>query len=137
MANPFHPIPCDIRRLVVQFYASGNADDYAAAYRRTPSRRAAFSVELRKEIIELRKVKLYVLSTCGWCRKTKRFLDNHNVEYEYEYVDLLSGNEKVRALAEVEQYNPRKSFPTVVVQNNETQVVIGFKESRLREVLGL
>ncbi len=85
----------------------------------------------------MRKVKLYALSTCGWCRKTKRFLDDNDVDYEYEYLDLLTGNERVRALAEVEQYNRRKSFPTLVVQNDDTQVVIGYKESRLREVLGL
>jgi glutaredoxin-like protein NrdH len=85
----------------------------------------------------MRKVKGYFLSTCGWCRKTKRLLDENEVEYEYEYLDLLSGDEKKRALAEVSQYNPRKSFPTVVVSNGETQVVIGFKEDLLREVLGL
>lgn len=85
----------------------------------------------------MRKVKLYALSTCGWCRKTKRLLDDNDVDYEYEYLDLLTGNERVRALAEVEQYNRRKSFPTLVVQNDETHVVIGFKESRLREVLDL
>jgi glutaredoxin-like protein NrdH len=90
-----------------------------------------------KEGIKLKKVKLYALSTCGWCRKTKRFLDANNVDYEYEYVDLLTGNEKVRAMAEVEEWNPRRSFPTVVVSDGDTQVVIGFKEGRLREVLGL
>jgi glutaredoxin-like protein NrdH len=83
------------------------------------------------------KVKGYFLSTCGWCRKTKRFLDENEVNYEYEYVDLLGPGDKARALSEVSQYNPRKSFPTVVVTNGETQVVIGFKEDRLREVLGL
>jgi glutaredoxin-like protein NrdH len=85
----------------------------------------------------MRKVKGYFLSTCGWCRKTKLLLDENEVEYEYEYLDLLSGDEKTRALAEVSQYNPRKSFPTVVVSNGDTQVVIGFKEDLLREVLGL
>lgn len=93
--------------------------------------------DLSKEVVKLRKVKLYALSTCGWCRKTKRFLDANDVDYEYEYVDLLTGNDKARSLAEVEQHNPRKSFPTVVVQNGDTQVVIGYVESRLREVLGL
>lgn len=83
------------------------------------------------------KVKLFALSTCGWCRKTKRFLDDNDVDYEYEYLDLLTGNERVRALAEVEHYNRRKSFPTLVVQNDDTHVVIGYKESRLREVLGV
>ena len=85
----------------------------------------------------MRKVKGYFISTCGWCKKTKRLLDENEVDYEYEYVDLLSPGEKARALAEVSQYNPHKSFPTVVVANDRTEVVIGFKEDRLREVLGL
>jgi len=85
----------------------------------------------------MRKVKGYFISTCGWCKKTKGLLDQNEVDYEYEYLDLLSGGEKARALDEVSQHNPRKSFPTVVVQNDHTEVVIGFKEDRLREVLGL
>ena len=83
----------------------------------------------------MKKVKLYALSTCGWCKKTKRFLDDHNVNYEYEYVDLLTGAEKARVMAEVDRWNPRRTFPTVVVDDNE--VVVGFKEDSLREVLGL
>ena len=39
------------------------------------------------------KVKGYFISTCGWCRKTKRLLDENDVDYEYEYIDLLSGSE--------------------------------------------
>jgi glutaredoxin-like protein NrdH len=85
----------------------------------------------------MRTVKGYFISTCGWCKKTKRLLDENNVDYEYEYVDLLSGSDKARVLDEVSQYNPRKSFPTVVVSNGQTEVVVGFKETRLREVLGL
>lgn len=85
----------------------------------------------------MRKVKGYFISTCGWCKKTRQLLDDNNVDYEYEYVDLLEGSDKARALAEVSQHNSRKSFPTVVVQNDDTQVVIGYQESRLREILGL
>jgi glutaredoxin len=85
----------------------------------------------------MRAVKGYFISTCGWCKKTKRLLDENQVDYEYEYLDLLTPTEKARALSEVSQHNPRKSFPTVVVQNDHTEVVIGFKEDRLREVLGL
>ena len=85
----------------------------------------------------MKKVKGYFLSTCGWCKKTKGFLDANNVDYEYEYVDLLTGDEKARVMAEVSQYNPRRSFPTVVVSNDDTEIVIGYREDRLREVLGL
>jgi glutaredoxin-like protein NrdH len=83
----------------------------------------------------LKKVRFFALSTCGWCKKTKRFLDTHNVNYEIDYVDLLSGADRTRVMAEMERWNPRRSFPTVVVDDKE--VVVGFKEDRLREVLGL
>ena len=78
---------------------------------------------------------LYALSTCGWCRKAKRFLDDNDVEYEYQYVDLLKGAERDKVMAEVRKWNPRGSFPTVVVDDKAS--VSGFKEDRLREVLGL
>jgi glutaredoxin len=80
-------------------------------------------------------VKLYALSTCGWCRKTKNFLDDNDVEYDLVYVDLLDKEEKDQVLTEVRKWNPRSSFPTVVV--NDSESVAGFKEARLREVLGL
>ena len=83
----------------------------------------------------MKKVRFFALSTCGWCKKTKRFLDAHNVNYEIDYVDLLSGAERDRVMAEMERWNPRRTFPTVVVDDSE--VVVGFKEDRLREVLGL
>ncbi len=83
----------------------------------------------------MKKVKLYALSTCGWCKKTRSFLDSHYVQYEYEYVDLLTGAEKDRVMAEVKRWNPSLSFPTVVV--DDAKVVVGFREDLLREVLGL
>lgn len=83
----------------------------------------------------MKKVKFYALSTCGWCKKTKRFLDAHNVDYQVDYVDLLTGTERARVMAEMERWNPRRTFPTVVVDDSE--VVVGFREDRLREVLGL
>jgi hypothetical protein len=35
---------------------------------------------------------LYALSTCPWCQKTKRLLDEMGLEIQYEDVDLLSGD---------------------------------------------
>lgn len=83
----------------------------------------------------MKKVRFFALSTCGWCKKTKRFLDAHNVNYEIDYVDRLSGAERARVMAEMERWNPRRTFPTIVVDDKE--VVVGFKEDRLREVMGL
>ncbi|MGQ9584161.1 MAG: glutaredoxin family protein [Anaerolineae bacterium] len=83
----------------------------------------------------MRKVKLYALSTCGWCRKTKAFLEAHGIDYECQDVDLLTGTARTRVLEEVDRWNPQRSFPTLVV--DEHKVVVGFNEDRLREVLGL
>jgi glutaredoxin-like protein NrdH len=83
----------------------------------------------------LKKVKLFALSTCGWCRKTKRFLDAHGVEYEFEDVDLLSGDAKARCMQELARWNPRRNFPTLVI--DDEAVVVGYDEHRLREALGL
>jgi glutaredoxin len=83
----------------------------------------------------MKKVVFYGLSTCGWCRKTKRFLDANGVDYELIYVDHLAGAEREQILSEVGRWNPRRSFPTIVI--DDTTVVIGFQEAQLRQVLGL
>jgi glutaredoxin len=81
------------------------------------------------------KVVLYALSTCAWCRRAKAFLDENDVEYELTYVDLLEGDEKKQVLDEVRKWNPRRSFPTVVI--DDAKSVAGFKPDRLKEALGL
>lgn len=80
------------------------------------------------------KVMLYALSTCGWCKKTRTFLDEQQIAYDYVYVDLLEGQKREQIIAEMSRWNPRLSFPTIVI-DDETAVV-GFDEARLREVLG-
>ena len=82
-----------------------------------------------------RKVKLYAISTCGWCKKTKRFLDENNIEYDCDDVDLLEGEEKERVREEVAHHNPRRSYPTIVIDDEE--VIVGFDADKLREALGL
>ncbi|RLB56853.1 MAG: glutaredoxin family protein [Deltaproteobacteria bacterium] len=81
------------------------------------------------------EVVLYALSTCGWCRRTKKMLDEAGVEYRALDVDLLEGEEKEQARAQVACHNPRRSYPTLVVDGEK--VVIGYNEQRLREVLGI
>ena len=80
------------------------------------------------------RVFLYALSTCGWCAKTKQLLTDLGVGFSYVYVDLLSGEERDQVVNEVERWNPRLSFPTLVV--NETKVIVGFREDEIREAVG-
>ena len=78
-------------------------------------------------------VKLYALSTCGWCRRTKEFLDDLGVEYEYIYVDKCEGDERAEVTAAVKELNPRGSFPTLKIDD---KVVVGFDEEGMQELLG-
>lgn len=80
-----------------------------------------------------RHIMLYALSTCGWCQKTKKLLDDLGVEYDYEYVDLLQGDEKEEAIRKVTAWNPRCSFPTLVLDNEKC--IIGYKEDEIREAI--
>lgn len=76
---------------------------------------------------------LYALSTCPWCQKTKHLLDELGVDYNYEDVDLLVGDARRDVMSEVERWNPSRSFPTVVVDDN--RCIIGYQENELRNLL--
>lgn len=76
---------------------------------------------------------LFALSTCGWCRKAREFLDDNGFSYYLVYVDQLEGQARQEVLEEVSRWNPRRSFPTLVVDGEK--VLAGFDETRYREVL--
>lgn len=81
------------------------------------------------------KIVLYALSTCVWCKKTRKLLDDIGVGYRYIYVDKLVGEDREQVMDEVKVYNPACSFPTMVV--NDEKCVVGSDEDRIREALGL
>jgi len=80
------------------------------------------------------KIKLYTLSTCSHCNRTKRFFRDHGIEMEFEDVDLLSGAERERIMEEVRKLNPNCTFPTICVGDT---VIVGFNEEELRKALNL
>jgi glutaredoxin-like protein NrdH len=79
------------------------------------------------------KVVLYALSTCVWCKKTKKLLKDLGVEYYYIEVDLLEGKEREQVINQLKTWNPKCSFPTVVI--DDTTSIIGYDEQKLREEL--
>jgi glutaredoxin len=79
------------------------------------------------------KIMLYALSTCVWCRKTRLLLDSLGVEYSYIYMDLIRGREKENNLTDLEKWNPRCSYPTIVI--NDKKCIVGFKPEEIKEVL--
>jgi glutaredoxin-like protein NrdH len=81
------------------------------------------------------KIVLYALSTCVWCKKTRQFLDDLGVEYNYVHVDLLDQPGSISATEDIKIWNPACSFPTLVINNDKC--IVGFKEDAIKEALGI
>ncbi|MDO8142139.1 MAG: DUF3422 family protein [Candidatus Brocadiales bacterium] len=79
-------------------------------------------------------VRVYRISTCHWCDKVETFLKEHGVNYKSIVIDLLSGNEQEKAIAESYHLSKQRSFPVTYIEGT---CVIGFHESRLRHLLKL
>ncbi len=76
---------------------------------------------------------LFALSTCPHCRNARNFLDNNDVAYRFVYLDKLEGDEQKQVLDEASKFNPRRSFPTLVIDDDE--VLVGFTEADWRTKL--
>jgi len=61
-------------------------------------------------------------------------LDECNVKYEFEDVDILQGEERAAILEDIKKWNPNCSFPTIIIGD---KVIVGYKEHEIREALGL
>jgi len=79
-----------------------------------------------------RKIKLYTLSTCSHCLRTKRFFKDNGIEPECQDVDLLTGEERERIMDEIRKLNPDCTFPTICI---DEVVIVGFNEEKLRKAL--
>ena len=79
-------------------------------------------------------VHLYALSTCGHCKRTKDLLNEMGIEYSYIFVDTLASDDINEVMQTVEKYNPRGSFPTLVIDEGKT-CIVGYHEDQIREAL--
>jgi glutaredoxin len=84
--------------------------------------------------IDKGQITLYALSTCVWCGRVKSLLQDMGVAYDYVYVDNLVGDVREKTMEEIKRWNPRCSFPSLVVNNS--QCIVGFEEKKIREALG-
>ena len=79
-------------------------------------------------------IRLYTLSTCSHCMRTKRFFQDNDIEMEFVDVDLLSGAEREKVMDEVKKLNPDCTFPTICIDDT---VIVGFNEEKLKKALKL
>lgn len=79
------------------------------------------------------RVMLYALSTCIHCKRTKELLNELGVAYDYLFVDQLSRAEMDEIMKDIEKFNPRCSFPTLILNNSTA--IIGSRMDEIREAL--
>ena len=81
------------------------------------------------------KVVLYALSTCVWCKMTKQFLKDNEVEFEYIDVDLCEEEDKQEIRQHIQSKGGPLSYPTTIVDDNV--LITGFRKDLLKEALGI
>lgn len=79
-------------------------------------------------------VKVFSLSTCSHCKATKKLLGECTIKYEFVDVDLLQGEERAAVLEDVKKFNPKCSFPTIIIGD---KVIVGYRENEIKEALGM
>jgi len=79
------------------------------------------------------KVLMYAISTCAWCKLTKKFLKDNNIEYEYVDVDLsnIEGREKIRR--EILKRGGSLSYPAIII--DDKILINGFRKDEIKETL--
>lgn len=81
----------------------------------------------------MNKIYMYTLSTCPWCRKTKKFFTEHRIAFDYTDYDLADEATQDKIMNELETHGAN-GFPFVRIGD---QVVEGYQPDRYAELLGL
>lgn len=79
-------------------------------------------------------VKVFTISTCGWCKKVKKLLKELDVEFKYVDIDTLEREKTKEVRDKLKDYNPNISTPTLIIDGGE-EVIIGFQKDKIKEVL--
>jgi glutaredoxin len=80
------------------------------------------------------KIFLYTLSTCVWCKRTKKLLKDNDVEYAYTDVDLRDEKDQERIKNDIYRRAGRLSYPAIIIDDDT--LIMGFREDEIRERLG-
>lgn len=79
------------------------------------------------------KVFVYALSTCAWCKQTKKFLRENEIEYEYVDVDLCDEEDQEKVSKGILSKGGRLSYPAIII---DSKILInGFHVNKIKEAL--
>jgi glutaredoxin len=79
---------------------------------------------------------VYALSTCAFCKKAIRFLQDHDVKFRYIYLDTINPMVKRTVKSELKsRYSSLPVFPVLVIDDREA--ISGFSEEKWKEILDI
>jgi glutaredoxin len=81
------------------------------------------------------KVLMYAISTCAWCKMTKKYLKDNKVEYEYVDVDLCSDKDRQAIRNDIVKRGGEPNYPIIIV--DDKVMINGFRKDRINEALNL
>ena len=82
----------------------------------------------------MKKVFIYALSTCPWCKKTKKFFQERNIPFDYIDCDLLEEEEQEKTFHKMLEICGSTATPVVLIGD---EVIVGYHPDRFLEALGL
>lgn len=92
-----------------------------------------YAKEVKNEKGSEENILIFSLSTCMWCKKCKRFLDDRNLKYRYIDVDRIEREDKSKLLDYLKsKYNSRISYPFLVCEKG---FVVGYNPNKYEELL--
>lgn len=80
----------------------------------------------------MKKVKLYTLSTCLWCKRTKDYFEERKIPFDCVEYDKADEAEQERIIAEMLEHGAGKSFPYVCI---DEEVVQGYDPAEFDRLL--
>ena len=81
----------------------------------------------------MKKVTMYTLSTCPWCRKSKSFFTERKIEFTFIDYDLADEATQSRISSEVDAAGAT-GFPFVRIND---EVIVGYQPERYAKALGI
>lgn len=85
------------------------------------------------------RIRMFALSYCTPCKKTRQFLEENSVEYEYFNMGEAEPEDRIEAMVEIGEHLPsmgtRLAFPIIII--DESSTVIGYNKERLSKILEL
>lgn len=109
------------------------------AYIKSLSKRESGKINMKTTKVDgknnTHRVLMYAISTCAWCKKTKKFLKDNGVEYEFIDVDLCSEEDRDKIRQDILRRGGNLSYPTLIV--DDKKLITGYDEAEIKVALGI